>query len=184
MALTTFTRPTDTPVSVAEAKLNTRVLNDLEDARILSEIKACTLRLEHETGIRVCAQVVDQVLDCFPATDLSLGTWPVRSIVSISYVDAVGATQVVPTASYALDPVSKPCFVLLTPNASWPSSHGANSVRVRFNAGFLTPADVEDDIKSWIHACLFTWYENRGVYVPSAMDRIARHLDAYRYSAL
>lgn len=83
---------------------------------------------ESWVGRSLGKQTLELVLDCFPSGSILLPYGPVRSVISVTYIDAEGASQTVPPAGYA-DAGER-----LRPVACWPSSV-KGPVRVRYEAG-------------------------------------------------
>lgn len=94
MALSLTTAPTAEPVSLEEAKLQARVVVDDDDALIDGLIGAAREWVEAVTGRALLDQVWTLTLDTVPADGvIVVPRPPLRSITSVSYVDAAGVTQ-------------------------------------------------------------------------------------------
>lgn len=78
----------------------------------------------------------------FPSGAIALPFGPVLSIVSVSYDDVDGAPQIVDVGDYVLDRTTAIAQARLAYGASWPVAQAsANSVRVRYIAGYSLPDD-------------------------------------------
>lgn len=101
------------------------------------------------------------------AAPLALPLGPVRSIVSVKYVDAEGALQTVDPSVYELDDYSTPAILNLAFGKSWPTARSAsNSVLIRYAVGYDTSTDgatvpLPFDMKSAILLVLGHLFENR-----------------------
>lgn len=179
MTLKLITPPANEPMSLAEAKVHLRVDADLtqEDALITAFIKAAREHAEHITQRVFMPAVYEQVLDEFPASHICLDTAPVQSIQSVQYVDSLGDTLTVLGSEYLLDDAREPSWCLLGAGAAWPSAYGANSVRVRFVAGYAplaadaatARAAVPESAKAWMRLAIGTMWRNRETFVQGPM---------------
>jgi len=152
MSLTLTTAPAIEPVSLALAKTHCRIDGTEFDTLLPIWISAARRRAEHELGRALITQTWELALDEFPVADIELPMPGVLSIVSVKYLDSTGVEQTVDSADYALDAATTPGWVLLASGASWPSTYaGANSVKVRFTAGFGPAAsDAHEDVVAWM----------------------------------
>jgi uncharacterized phiE125 gp8 family phage protein len=190
MSLVLITAPTVPVVSLADAKLHLRVDGIDEDTLISAMVAAATQQAQHETGRALIRQTWERRLDAFPPAEIRLGLPPVSSILSVTYIDPTGATQTVPSASYALDDTvdSGSGWVLPAPGYEWPeTADGANVVRVRFQTGAQDAAGVPESIRAWILLQVGALYRNReafsaGVTVQELPGRFTDMLlDPHRY---
>lgn len=111
-------------------------------------VAAATTRLDGWDGIlgrAILTQTWERSMDCFPAAKIRLPLGPVQSVVSVSYVDSDGATQIVDPADYRL--VADGYEADVSPVSAWPSG---SDVKVRFVCGFgegiAVPAPIRVDI--------------------------------------
>lgn len=73
----------------------------------------------------------------FDRNGMQLGIGPVRGITSVIYKDSTGADLTLDPSVYIVDPWTEPGWVYGAYGTSWPSAlPSANSVRVRFTAGY------------------------------------------------
>jgi hypothetical protein len=139
------TPPTDTPVSLDEAKLHLRVDGDDEDTYITALIAAATGHLDGFTGILgrcLMAQTWSQEYEA-ACGDLVLPLGPVSTVTSITG----GFT------GYRLLKDGRGYFLRLNDGAAWPSG----PVVAEFEAG----GDVPAPLKAAILLHIGTLYENR-----------------------
>ena len=137
MGLTVITAPAGLPVSLAEQKLHSRVDATADDTLIPRLVSAATDYCQSTTGQQLCAAVLEQTFDRFPADGiLRLTRLPVLSIVSIRYTAADDTDTLIDADDYELIADDYGAQVRPALGLSWPSARAiANSVRVRFVAG-------------------------------------------------
>jgi len=162
----TIAQPTQELITLAEARLQCSIDPDLTvwDPLLTNAIRAARVRAEHITQRILAPRAARLTLDAFPCGDFSLEASPVRAIDAISYVDSAGALQTVPSFTYLLDDVSDPPCVLLAAGASWPTSSGANSVRVDMQVGYVASDQIYPDVKAWMLLQVATIYRNRELF--------------------
>ena len=154
------TQPTDEPVTLGEAKAQIRVDHSDEDDLIQRMIGAARGWVEKHLDQPLMEQTITGATDVFPGT-LEL-TPNLRSVVEVRYVDGGDVEQTVDPSSYLVDDFSRVGAVYPSPGKSWPDSRGAPfDVQVDFVAGYETPADVPDEIKSAVLLLVGHWYANR-----------------------
>lgn len=146
-----ITASTTEPITLAEAAENLRVpagsespADYPESALIRRLITAARHSCEQELEMSLVAKTMEVAQDSFYPGCIALPMGPVRSIVSVTYVDLSGDDQVVDDGDYRLDPYTG--SLLTAYGVSWPSTRcDLNSVRVRYTAGYPTedsPAEV------------------------------------------
>lgn len=161
MTIKSIQGPATEPVTVAECKLNARIDADDTslDALLSTLIKSARETAEQMLNRSLIQQTWELVLDAFPDGEIELGWPPVTGIVSVSYIDANGATQTLNPSSYALDSETMPGWLLPAAGTDWPTTYDTvNAVRVRFTAGYGENRDaVPESIKQWIKAHVALW---------------------------
>lgn len=162
------------PVSLETARLHLRLDTEgsppshPDDALVTALITVAREAVENFTELTVAVNDFQMKLDYFPTAEINLGTWPVNSITSVTYVDANGATQTISSADYALDTFSKPAQINLAYGKTWPMVRNQpNAVTVTFEAGYTgDTSPVSNEMpKALKQAMLLTitdLYENRG----------------------
>lgn len=165
------------PVSLATARLHLRLdtmgspPTHPDDALVTALITVAREAVENFTELTVAVNTFQLKLDYFADLAIDLGTYPVNSITSITYVDTNGATQTIPSGDYVLDNFSKPAQIVLAYDKQWPAVRNQpNAVTVTFQAGFTgnTSPVVNKMPKALEQAMLLTitdLYENRGAIV-------------------
>lgn len=158
------TPPSETPVSLAEAKAHCRVDHDDDDTLIESLIAAASGHLDGWSGILGRALVTQTWRRDFGsfADKLRLPLAPAASIGSITYYDGDNAQQTLSTDVYRLFTDARGPYVALKPDQSWPGTYGRDdAVSVTFAAGYGAAAAVPAPLKSAILLLVGAWYENR-----------------------
>lgn len=174
MSLTLTEAPAIEPISLAEAKLQCRISDDVEDSLVTLWISAARRQAERITRRALITQTWAERFDGFPPAEreLKLGKPPVRAISSIAYIDATGAAQVLDASAYALDVHVLPGYVYPAANTQWPDTDDViNAVTVTYTAGYGDDAsDVPEDIRGWMLMVINYFYEQR-----TAIDTTGRH---------
>ena len=167
MALQRITAPVLWPVSLAEVKAHCRVdLND-DDALLETLLEAATEMAEQATGRALMTQTWELTLDAFPPSSnthsqaMVLTRVPVQSIVSLSYIDEAGVSQLMLPNAYLLNNCDDFGFATVVPifASLWPSV--ARDVKLRFVAGYVDASAVPASIKQWIKLQVAAMYDNR-----------------------
>lgn len=139
-----------------------------DDALVTALITVAREAVENFTELTVAVNTFQMKLDYFQDLQIDLGTFPVNSITSITYVDTNGATVTMPSSDYVLDTFSKPAQITLAYDKTWPAVRNQpNAVTVTFQAGFTGNASPVTNAvpKALTQAMLLTitdLYENRG----------------------
>ena len=163
MSLKLFQSASLPVVTLAETKQHLRVDVTDDDALITLMITAATLLCEQKTGRALLTQQWDLALDSFPDAFVLTRT-PVAAVVSISYSDATGALQTLPSNQYSLDVSDSfgPAFIVPAYGATWPETRDQiNAVTVRYTAGWVNAAAVPENLKSWVKLMVGSMYANR-----------------------
>lgn len=154
--------PASDPVSVAEAKAQSRVLGTSEDTLIERLVAAAVDHIEGPYGIGVVLseQTWELALDWFPLS-IELPLYPVQSVTSIEYEDTAGVMQTVDSSVYRVDTHSNPARITLDFNQTWPTPQAvSNSVKVKFVAGHAN-GDVPQSLRHAIVLLAAHWFEHR-----------------------
>lgn len=152
MALRLITAPnvtTGLPVSVADAKTACRFDPTELDADIAEMILDAAKLIEHETGQCLMAQTWEVSLDVF-TPEIRLDRVPVTGIIAVIYRDTSGVEHAMPPTDYVVDVGDGygPHYLLPAYGTDWPATRdAANAVRVRYTAGYASPADVPTHLK-------------------------------------
>lgn len=192
MALVQVTRPTDTPVSLDEAKEQCRIVSSDtgHDTLLLRLIDEATRSIETLTGVRLASQSVKLTLDGFPEGDIDLGVYPVNSITSVKYDDGdnVETTMVLGTDYW--ESLSG-MYPKLCPVTSWPATKYGKpeSVRIVMDVGYYTGSPVTsaapDDLRHAVLMRVKEYFDNSGESVTgqsveSTVSSVKALTDMYR----
>lgn len=154
------------PITLAQLKAQCRVDTTDDDAVLTLAIQAARAKAENYTGTAIISQVWDQTLDAFPDAEIELLKPPVTSVNSVTYVDAAGATQTLPGASYSLDAATFPGWLLPAYGTEWPETRDqANAVTIRFTTGYADANSVPGDMRAWLLLTAAFIYAQREVMV-------------------
>lgn len=140
MGLKLLVPPVTTPVSLAEAKAHLRfnATDTAQDALLQIYVDAATDYAEQFLGRALIDQTWEMAIDAFPVAEIKIPKPPLIEVISVSYSDPGGLTQVVSVSDYYVDNYSEPGWIVPQGNLTWPTTLSAiNAVRVRFRAGYL-----------------------------------------------
>jgi uncharacterized phiE125 gp8 family phage protein len=166
MWLRLLTLPAETPLSLAEAKAHLRVDHADEDGLITALIEAATRHLDGRDGILNRALVTqdwEYRIAAFPACGaIKLPFPPLQSVTAVSYVDAAGAVQTLPSSDYVVDTATYEGQIRRAFGIAWPATRcEEHAVRVTFKAGYGTASAVPAPIKQAMKFMIGHFYENR-----------------------
>lgn len=135
------------------------------------------------TGRPIGDQVLEIAMDRFPCGDIELPLSPVKSIVSVSYVDESNVEQVLHESLYTLDQYKDPCWLVRRVGTAWPSTYPTiNAVKVRYLAGF--EHGVPDAVQTGILMLVGHQDQNRQATAPIQLHEIPlgarEHFDTVR----
>ena len=172
--------PTETPVTLPEAKHHLRVDDDGEDSLVEGLNQAATNWVEEYTGRQLVDATWLLTLDRFPLLDeLLLPRPPVNAITSITYHDSEGNALVMPAADYVLDNSSDYGLhrLYLAEGADWPSEalRRAAGVEILYAAGYGGAETVPDQFKSGIKMVAGSLYENRETEITGTITSQLKH---------
>jgi uncharacterized phiE125 gp8 family phage protein len=157
--------PTQTPVSLDEAKAHLRVDHPDDDATVAAMIKAATSAAEQFLRRSLCTQTLRLALREFPVGAIELPRPPVQAITAISYLGIAGGLwatilNIDDGRIYEFDQHAN--AVVLLPNKSWPSTVTyRTSVTIDYVAGYASPAAIPDAIRQAILMTVGHFFANR-----------------------
>jgi len=153
-------QPTSEPVTLAEAQLHLRLdtvgspASHPDDSLVQVLISASRESAENyinstiaECGYTLKAEAED--------LEISLQTYPVTAIASVTYQDAAGDVQTVLATDYYVDNYARPSRLVFKETAP------AYEVTVSFTAGYNNEFVCPASVKAAILLMLGNWYENR-----------------------
>ena len=175
MTLTLITQPDIEPITLSEVKAHCRIEHRTDDTLITSLITAARLAAEHELQRPLITQTWQAAYESFPSdhSAIALGKFRPRAIQGITYLDQNGTEADMHESAYVLDAATVPGWVHPAYNTSWPSARAfANSVRIRFTAGYGAAADVPQCIKQWMLLMIGSMYAFREASTDRAQARL------------
>lgn len=178
--LVPVTAPATKPVSLAEAKAYLYVDHDADDALIESLIATATDHLDGPRGLLGRALVEQRWelrLPRFPRGAIEIPLPPCIAIVSVTYLDPEEVEQALAPGDLRLVGLGgdEPAQLWPTLSTPWPATADhPEAVKVRFDAGYGSAADVPDRLKSAILAHVSTLYQTREIaYLgPASFQRV------------
>ena len=158
-------QPTTEPVTLAEAQLHLRLdtsgspPSHPDDTLVETLITAARENAEQYTGVTI-AQATYQVKSAVTNEQISLQTYPVTNVSSVTYEDNDGVVQTVDSADYFVDNFQRPARLVFRRN-----SPGFDTT-VTFTAGYTDGQSPNDyptpaGVKAAILLMLGNLYENR-----------------------
>lgn len=170
------------PVELDEAKEWLRVDHDAEDRVIRRLVEGAARTVEKRTGLVLCPRTETFVFSGFGVGALTLERRPVRSVLSVQYLDSGGALQELDPAAWTL--ILRNGVPVVSPAAtySWPMTYyGADdAVIITAEVGYASNADVPDDLKNIVMAIVAHLYDNRDGMTPEFSRRLDDMLQPYR----
>lgn len=158
------TPPAEQPVTLSEVKAHCVVDFSDDDTLLTGLIGAAVAHLDGFRGILGRA-IITQTWSLSQARLRRDFTLPVPDVsaVSITYVDADGVEQSVPSEHVSVYPVASGSRVVISSDFSAPALESGNAapVTVDFTCGYGAAADVPQSIKLAIYMLVATWYEER-----------------------
>lgn len=181
------TGPTETPVSLSEAKAHLNVEFSQDDALITAMIEAATAHLDGPNGILGRALVTQewrQDFDEWPDDEddlMRLPLGPATEIESVKYFDASNVEQTLSSAKYALLSDHTGPYVSFAWDFNPPAIYWRDdAVRVTFTAGYGAASDVPGAIKAAILLIVGDLYKNRDSGEPKPNAAVDMLLTPYR----
>ena len=163
MKIITSTTPAPL-VTVAEAKLHSRIDTAEDDLLLSGYIAAATELVEQETGQHFVQRECTIYYDDWPAGDcLKLPVYPLQAVNSVKYLDADNDLQTMSAADYAVDLTSIMPRISLVNGASWPSAdlYPVSAVAIAVTSGYATIDDAPQVASQAIRLIVGQWYEYR-----------------------
>jgi uncharacterized phiE125 gp8 family phage protein len=170
----TVTRTTAAPVmTVAQAKLHARIdsSHTVEDVPVANWVRAATLQVEEDTGIKLLPQTYDLVGESFPTYGgpIVLPFGPLLAVTHIKTTDTAGVLQTMTAADYVADVTSRTGRIGLADAAVWPTDMRVfQPIALRVIVGHASIALVPETLLQAVRLAV-SWHSmNRE---PTAMER-------------
>jgi len=147
MTLVQYAAPAVEPLRQSEVLQFCRMDEPTQDISLM--ISMARQAAELQLSRYLITQTIDAYFDRFPE---SFVLPPLQTVTSITYVDALGATQTLASNQYQVDAVSVPARIIPVSGVTWPAvADRMNAVKVRFVAGYGDdPEDVPACVKHWM----------------------------------
>lgn len=150
-SISVVTPPAGKPLDVATAKLQSRIIDSLEDSLVAIYLDAAQAIVEAQVGRPLVQQTWRVQFDRFePALKLPGG--PVSAVNSVSYIDESGTEQTLDTTQYSPDIKSVPARIAPPPSGAFPFHqywpwHAAvpGAVAVEYVVGYPPTAGASPD---------------------------------------
>jgi uncharacterized phiE125 gp8 family phage protein len=158
--------PTETPVTLAEAKAQLRIEWVKDDTEITQKINAATLWAEQYLQRKLVTQTWKMFLDSWPA-EIKILFGDLQSVTHVKYTDSDEAQSTLSSADYLVDTDSVPGRIVLKTNETWPTDtlSPKNPIEIQFVTGYGTASAVPQDIKDAILIKISDIYTYRENYV-------------------
>lgn len=168
-------------VTIAEARENLRVGDEISDGLVEAWIRGVTSYAEHETGRSILRQEWEVTLDTLPPA-IRLLHPPIIEVISLKFFDVAGQQQQLDPQDYLVDVKSAPGWIVPAPGLTWPATlDRVNAVEVRFASGYgEQSSDTPDGLRLFILAKLVEQFDPairperetvQATFIDSLLDR-------------
>ena len=145
--------PTQQPITLADAKAQTRIVGDDSNGLLQSYIASATDEAEQTLGYGLLMQTYKYALEeWYESIPLPMCR-VLQSVDSVKYYDTDGTLQTLSSTYYTTDTTARPVRLVRAANQYWPSlqpDRQAAKVEITYTVGWTTPADVPERIKQGI----------------------------------
>lgn len=164
MSLILTAPPASEPVTLADAKAHLKVDVDDDDGLITRLIVSARRAAEQYTGRVFVTQSWRHTVDAWPARRaLALPKPPLIGVTSVTTYDRAGTGTVLSPSTYIVDADEQPACIILKETTALPSPlREAGGIAVAFDAGYGSPSDVPDALKTAILSLCAHLYASRG----------------------
>ena len=164
MSLILTSPPASEPVTLAEAKAHLKIDVDDDDDLITRLIASARRAVEQYTGRALVMQSWRFTIDQWPASrTLALPKPPLLAVTAVTTYDRAGTGTVLSPSSYIVDADEQPARITLKETTVLPSPlREAGGIAVAFDAGYGSPSDVPDALKTAILSLVAHLYASRG----------------------
>lgn len=186
--VTVVTRPTSLPVTLATAKKWLRIDHADDDTIINHALASAVASIDGPNGIGIAmmSQTWRRSMSDF-CDRIWLPGWPVKSVSSITYLDADGVRQTVDSDDYVVDIDGSIASAFPAWGLSWPAARSrVGSIEVTYLVGEAAAADIRPNLISAVLMLTSHRYEYREAAVAGGLVEIPLGvrsiLDEYRRS--
>lgn len=149
--------PASEPVSLSEAKAQTRVDGTANDTSLALYIAAARAHVEAYCGTPLVSRTVTVKCDIFDDFE-RFPLAPLSSVSSITYVDTASAPQTLSTDVYEVRSDGLIGSIVLKSGQSWPAIESGSRITLTATVGY---AAVPDGIRLALLLLIGHWFEHR-----------------------
>lgn len=182
MGIKKIVYPTDTPITLSEAKNHAYITINDDDDLIEGMIESATELCENYTGTQLSSATFEQSVQEWD--NINLLKTPLKTIQSLNYYDEDDNIQTLVFDDYFyIDDYVVPNRIVMKQGAEFPSlSTRVNPIIITFIAGY---DNIPNPIKSWLKIQVATFYEHREEFTDFKTNEIGnryvdRLLDQYK----
>lgn len=169
-------------LSVADARRQVRIDPDdtNQDEHLAALCAGAQRMVEGELGYPILRQTRQTHLHGFPCGPIWLGGGAGLSVSELRYFDRGGDPQILASADYLVDAVSRPAAITPAPFRTWPSTQRRpGAVVIDWQAGWASADDVPQDLLHAMRLLVGHWDQNReAVVVGTISSAIQMSVDA------
>lgn len=174
LAILQVAPPANDPLMIGQLRDWLEITDNSNDAKLIGLIKAASLYVQKQTGLRLFTQTVAMRRAGF-AREMQLPVGPVQSITSVQYRDAMLADTLhtLPASTYAAPLGAMRPTLQLATGQSWPSVYCApDAVTVTAVVGFGGVNDMPEDIRLAMMLLCTQWFDTRSAVSEKAQAEI------------
>lgn len=162
------TAPTTEPCTLTELKTFSRIDTDVEDTLLTEFIKSARILTEKYLGSALITQTITMFMDFWPSTTVELPLPPLQSVTSIHTIDQDNNFTLYDSSNYYTDTSSYFGRVIIKNGSAAPITVTGNlreyqQIRIIYNAGYGSAADVPTPIKTGVMMWATALYEQRAI---------------------
>ena len=156
-----ITKPVREPVTLSQAKDHLNIDYPDDDAFLELLITTAREAVENQTGRKLISTTMAHSRDSFSA-EMEL-PYTAKSVTTIQYIDADGATQTLAATEYVVDVNRTPARVTLAFNKTFPATQNThNAVTITYVSGYGDNAeDVPAPFKQAMLLLIGNYHERR-----------------------
>ena len=150
---TLTTPPVLWPITLDEAKQQTRITQTAQDALLTSYLKAATQEAEDYMARGLMTQTWTLMLQNWADIIWLPMAAPLQSITSVKYYDTAGAFQTLVSTVYTVDTVSRPGKIARAPSQVWlplQADRKTGRIEITYVVGYTAVGLVPERIKQGI----------------------------------
>lgn len=162
------TAPTSEPVTLSELKTFARIDTDSEDTLLTEIIKSARILTEKYLGRALIDQTITMYMDQWPNTTVELPLPPLKSVTSVHTIDQDNNFTLYDSSNYYIDSSSYFGRIIIKNGSASPITVSGNlreyqQIRVIYQAGYGSAAEVPESIKHGVEMWAAAIYEQRAI---------------------